>query len=76
MGVLQTDGKEGGKHVRRVIRVNGYLAFRGTMKIRFEKGKPPEEIYGDWLYRPDTDKWYWKDRSFPKAVCTIVEARA
>lgn len=62
--------------MRRVITVNGYRAFHGTMKIHWKNGDQPEEIYGDWLYRPDTNMWYCEDRSFPSAICTIVEAHA
>lgn len=56
-----------------VISVEGYKAFRGYMKIT--PGNPkyqPYEVFGDWLYKPDTDCWYCKGSSYPAFTCTIV----
>lgn len=61
----------------RIIEVNGYRAFRGWMKIHpdcHEAGTV--EIYGDWLYNPDTNCWYCKDTLnrcyvYPYYKCTI-----
>ena len=55
----------------KVINVNGYRAFIGTMKIRPE-GEPEEEIYGQWLYRPDTGCWYCGCHTYTWSMCTIV----
>lgn len=56
------------------ISVDGYKAFRGTMKIRPKMTSVPSfELTGDWLYRPDTDCWYGKGSSFRRDICTIVE---
>lgn len=55
----------------KVITVNGYRAFIGTMKIRLE-GFPEEEIYGQWLYRPDTGCWYCAGHTYTWSMCTIV----
>lgn len=58
----------------KVIRVEGYKAFRGTMKIRPKTASVPSfELNGDWLYRPDTDCWYGKGRCFAADICKIVE---
>ena len=62
----------------KMICVEGYKAFRGTMRITPRaNGEPiPEkswELTGDWLYRPDTGCWYGKGQSFPAALCTPVE---
>lgn len=57
-----------------MINVEGYKAFRGTMRIT-----PPltkcfsEELTGDWLYKPEYGCWYGKGRSFPVSVCEVVE---
>lgn len=56
----------------KIIRVEGYKAFRGYMKITpLNKAYLPHTVYGDWLYRPDTDCWYCKGLSYPASVCTI-----
>lgn len=57
----------------RVITVEGYKAFRGTMRIRPRGAAEPYELCGDWIYKPDTGCWYGKGRSFPADVCTILE---
>lgn len=56
----------------RVIVVNGYKAFRGVMRICVA-GQETEEIYGNWLYDPKTDRWY-SDYHVDYAAnnCTIV----
>lgn len=57
-----------------VISVEGYKAFRGTMKIRPKTASVPSfELSGDWLYKPETGCWYGKGRSFPEDICTIME---
>ena len=56
----------------KVITVEGYKAFRGSMRI-CPRGTEPYELCGDWLYKPDTGCWYGKGRSFPADVCTILE---
>lgn len=57
----------------RVISVEGYKAFRGTMRISPRGAALAYELCGDWLYKPDTGCWYGKGRSFPADVCTILE---
>lgn len=58
-----------------MIRVEGFMAFHGDMKI-IPKNKlyPPYYIANkDWLYRPDTDCWYGNGQSFPAEICEPVE---
>jgi hypothetical protein len=56
------------------ISVEGYKAFRGTMKITPKTARVQSfELTGDWLYRPDTECWYGKGSYFGKDICTIVE---
>ena len=58
-----------------MICVEGYKAFRGTMKVT--PGNPayaPFTLTGDWLYKPDTDCWYCQGRSFPAFTCEPVES--
>lgn len=58
----------------KVISVEGFKAFRGTMKIRPKTAAVPAfELSGDWLYKPETGCWYGKGSSFPEDICTIVE---
>ena len=58
----------------KVISVEGYKAFRGTMKIQPKTAAVPAfELSGDWLYKPETGCWYGKGSSFPEDICTIME---
>ena len=59
-----------------MIRVEGYKAFHGTMKIKPKTNifKEPYFIEDkDWLYKPDTDCWYGDGRSIPADVCEPIE---
>lgn len=60
----------------KVISVEGYKAFRGTMRITPKAAVPEFELSGDWLYKPDTGCWYGKGSSFAADICTIVEVNA
>lgn len=70
------------------IAVEGYISFRGVMLVgrgktisrksteRIIRGwDTVEEIFGDWLYKPDTDCWYCGGHSYPAAVCKLPDAR-
>ena len=57
-----------------MIKSEGYLAFRGTMRITYRNPQfPAEEIHGDWLYKPEYDCWYANGRSYPAEICDVVE---
>lgn len=60
-----------------MIRVEGYKAFHGDMKITPAEGaffKEPWFICDkDWLYRPDTDCWYGNGQSLPAEICEPIE---
>lgn len=57
-----------------MIKVEGYKAFKGTMKIKPKaKHIPAFELVGDWLYKPETKCWYGKGASFAEEICEIVE---
>ena len=58
-----------------VISVEGFKAFRGTMRITPKAAVPAFELTGDWLYKPDTKCWYGKGSSFAADICTIVEVK-
>ena len=63
-----------GVTLQKVITVEGYKMFTGTMRICWQHPEcPPQEIYGDWLYRPDTGYWYCNGKSYLADNCTIVE---
>ena len=55
------------------ISVEGFKAFRGTMRITPKAAVPAYNLHGDWLYKPDTKCWYGKGSSFPEDICTIME---
>lgn len=56
-----------------MIQVEGYKAFRGTIKVVYKNPAiEPQEISGDWLYKPDTGYWYCGGRSFRTDTCTII----
>jgi hypothetical protein len=57
----------------KIISVEGYKAFHGTMRITPKAAVPAYELHGDWLYRPDTGCWYGLCSSFSEEICTIVE---
>lgn len=57
-----------------MIKVEGYKAFKGTMKITPKNADfKPFELESDWLYKPDTDCWYGNGRSFCASICEVVE---
>lgn len=55
----------------KMIEVEGFKAFRGVMRVCILVGD--QEVYGDWLYRPDTDCWYCRGESYPSGVCDVLE---
>lgn len=57
-----------------MIKVEGYKAFNGIMRIVPKNTQiPPFELLGDWLYKPDTKCWYGKGQSFPEEICEIIK---
>lgn len=58
----------------KVIMVEGYRAFTGWMRIDWPNGTS-EKMRSDWLYKPDTNCWYGKGRSFPAQFCSILEVQ-
>lgn len=57
-----------------MIKVEGFKAFRGTMKIVPKRlGWESFEIKGDWLYKPEYDCWYNGDSSYPASICEVLE---
>jgi hypothetical protein len=58
-----------------MIRVEGFMAFHGDMKIIPKNSLyPPFHIVNkDWLYRPDTDCWYGNGQSFQADMCEPLE---
>lgn len=66
-----TKSKESG--VSGMIYVEGYKAFRGTMRITPKASVLAFELTGDWLYKPETGCWYGKGSSFAEDICTILE---
>lgn len=56
-----------------LLSCEGMKMFRGTMKITpTNPAFPPEEIYGDWLYKSEYDVWYAKGRSYPASICERI----
>ncbi len=56
-----------------MIKVEGYKAFHGVMKITPKtKMIPVAHIEADWLYKPDTGCWYGNKASYPADICTVV----
>ena len=59
-----------------MIKVEGYKAFHGDMKITPKSTifKQPWLITDkDWLYKPDTNCWYGNGSSFPADICEPIE---
>ena len=59
-----------GEH-RKLIIVEGYIAFRGRMRISTKTAPGYKDIVGDWLYKPETECWYCKGKSYPAEICVI-----
>jgi hypothetical protein len=48
--------------------------FRGIMRIHYPFLKlKPEEIEGNWLYRPQYNDWYNGECAYPANKCEIVK---
>lgn len=58
-----------------MIKVEGYKAFHGSMRIvPGNLALDPFVIEDtDWLYKPDTKCWYGDGRSFPAEICEPIE---
>lgn len=52
-----------------MLKSEGYMMFRGIMRITTNN----DEIFGTWLFRPDTDCWYCRGWSYPKSICYVLE---
>lgn len=56
-----------------MIQVEGYKAFRGTMRITPKNPQfPQQKIHGDWLYKPEHQCWYGHGQSFMAEICEII----
>lgn len=55
-----------------MITVEGYKAFRGTMRITPKSAVPAFEITCDWLYKPN-GYWYGNGQPFGADICEVVE---
>ena len=53
----------------KMICVEGFRAFRGAMEIVNESGRV---IWGDWLYKPDSECWYCGGYSYPSICCRVL----
>jgi hypothetical protein len=55
-----------------MIKVEGYKAFHGDMKIIPRNSASIVSFIvsdKDWLYKPETGCWYGGGRSFPAEIC-------
>lgn len=56
-----------------MIKVEGYKAFRGEMKISPKNILiTPFVVRADWLYKPETNCWYGGGASYPVEICEVV----
>ena len=55
-----------------MIRAEGYKAFSGILKVT-PPNKEPYRVMGEFIYKPDTDCWYGRGRSFPADICSVIE---
>lgn len=57
-----------------MLTCEGYKMFKGTMRVEPKSVCfPREDVYGTWLYKPDTDYWYCNGRSYSPRIVTLVE---
>ena len=54
-----------------MINVDGYKAYHGRMKI-YPAKYAPFELFGDFLFKPDTGCWYHDGFSYPSEICEII----
>jgi hypothetical protein len=61
-----------------MIKVEGYKAFHGTMRINYGKNSTiqPFEITADWLYKPEYNCWYGNGQSFEAECCEVVDDKS
>jgi hypothetical protein len=52
--------------------VEGYKMFSGILKVK-PYNKEPYRVLGVFLYKPDTDCWYGRGKSYPAEICEVVE---
>ncbi|MBO5934058.1 MAG: hypothetical protein J6Q94_01080 [Clostridia bacterium] len=56
-----------------MIKVEGYKAFHGVMKITPKtKMIPVAHIEADWLYDPNKDCWCGNKSEYSAEICTVV----
>ncbi len=57
-----------------MLKCEGYMMFRGLMKIAPPNPKFPEEkVRGVWLYKPEYECWYCNGRSYDASICEVEE---
>ena len=56
-----------------MIKVEGYMAFEGVLRVKPKSKAIPYELTGQFLYKPDTNCWYGKGGSFPAEICEVIE---
>ena len=57
----------------RLMIVEGYSMFHGTMLVTPYNSDKTMEITGDWLFKPDTKCWYCRGQSYPYEICKILQ---
>jgi hypothetical protein len=56
-----------------MLKSEGFKMFRGVMRITPKTNMfKPFEVYGTWLYRPDTGCWYCDGQSFTEDIVMII----
>ena len=58
-----------------MIKVEGYKAFHGDMKITPKNTLFPSFYIcdKDWLYKPETNCWYGNGSSYSAEICEPIE---
>lgn len=55
-----------------MLSCEGYKMFLGTMKIKPKNADISSyEVYGHWLYKPETKCWYCNGSSYPADICEV-----
>ena len=55
-----------------MIKAEGYKAFNGILRVK-PVNKESYRVMGEFIYKPETDCWYGKGRSFPAEICSVEE---
>lgn len=55
-----------------MIKLEGYKAFRGVLRVTPKCNITPFNLTGVFFYEPEYKCWYYRGRSYPEVICEVV----